>query len=105
MPYTGDRYCSDCFEERKNKASNYTYENIFDDHPIRTFGISLIPFIGLGVNIGTMIKYPNGDCDHLYIEGRHEKWSRNSKDSNNMKKCDNCSQFVTYYHQLENWES
>ena len=28
MPYTGDKFCCDCFDKRKSSASNYHYENI-----------------------------------------------------------------------------
>ena len=103
MPYRGDKYCNDCFTKRKNNASDYNTEDIFE----KNWGLYLVPFIGQGLLVGRGLKsiiYPGGIVYHVYTNGRHEKWSSNSKDSYNKQKCDDCSNYVCSYYQLEDYE-
>ena len=101
MPYKDDKYCENCFNTRKNKASNYNVEDFLSDN----WGLNFLPIIGIfGARGIKTIVFPDGLIYHVYIEGRHEKWSKNNKNSNNLKKCDNCSSFVSTYYQLENYE-
>ena len=103
MPYTGDKYCDNCFDKRKNEASDYNIEDIFD----KNWGLYFVPFVGLGLLAGRGVKsiiYPEGLIYHVYADGRHEKWSKNKKDSYNKQKCNNCSNFVESYYQLENYD-
>ena len=85
----------------KKKASNYNEEDFLDEN----WGLTILPIVGLfGIKGIKTIIYPDGCVYHVYTEGYHEKWSRNNKNSNNLKKCDNCSKFVSTYYQLENYD-
>ena len=103
MPYIGDKFCCDCFDKRKSSASKYHYENIFK----RNWGLYFIPVVRDALLISNGIKcldFPGGNIYHVYIRGRHEKWSKNEKGANNMQKCDECSNFVSNYYKLEEYE-
>ncbi len=103
MPYTGDKFCCDCFDKRKHSASNYHCENIFK----RNWGLYFIPGVREGLLIANGIKsfnFPGGYVYHVYISGKHEKWSKNEKGGNNMQKCDECRNIVQNYYQLEAYE-
>ena len=102
MPYTGDKYCDNCFNTRKNKASDYNTEDIFE----KNWGLYFIPGIGQGLLVGRGIKsiiYPDGLVYHVYTDGRHEKWSKHNKDCYNKEKCDSCNNYVELYYQLRDY--
>ena len=103
MPYIGDKYCENCFSERKSNAKDYDTEDIFE----KNWGVYFVPVVGLALLAGRGIKsattYPGGLIYHVYTDGRHEKWSNNNKDCYNKQKCDNCCNFVEQYYRLEDF--
>ena len=103
MPYIGDKYCVNCFSQRKSNAKDYNTENIYK----KNSGLYLIPYVGLGLLAARAIKaattYHGGIIYHVYTDGRHEKWSNNNKDIYNKQKCNKCYNFVEKYYQLEDY--
>lgn len=100
----GDKFCNVCFNNRKKSASNYHEENLLK----KNWGLYFIPiagpYIAIGKGIQSTVLYPGGNIYHVYIQGRHEKWSKHNKDSSNLQKCENCNKFVCSYYQLRNYE-
>ena len=100
MPRTGDKYCENCFGKRKGIAqSSFT-----EDFENKDWGLYLIPVVGLITLVGKKLKYPNGYRYHLYVNGYHERWSKNFRDSYEKQKCYSCGYYDTVYYELESWD-
>ena len=100
MSFSGDKYCESCFENRKkNSQSSYVEEYINTD-----WGLYLIPVVNLITLAGKLLKYPNGYRYHLYIDGYHERWSKNFREKSDKQRCYNCGYYDTVYFELESWE-
>ena len=97
---TGDRYCSSCFGNRQNQASK-TYDENYGD---KYWGLYLIPIIGQITLIGKYNKYPGGTRYHVYINSRHERWSRHERSQDDLQYCRQCRGFASIYYELESWE-
>ena len=72
----------------------------------KNWGFYFVPVIGVGLLAGRGVKsiiYPEGLVYHIYTEGRHEKWSKHSKDCYNKEKCDSCNNYVELYYQLRDY--
>ena len=100
MPSTGDKYCESCFGKRKGSAQS-TYTEDFEN---KDWGLYLIPVVGLLTLVGKKLKYPNGYRYHLYVDGCHERWSKNFRDSYAKQKCYICGLYDTIYYELESWD-
>ena len=100
MPSTGDKYCESCFGKRKGSAQS-TYTEDFEN---KDWGLYLIPVVGLLTLVGKKLKYPNGYRYHLYVDGCHERWSKNFRDSYDKQKCYICGLYDTIYYELESWD-
>ena len=96
-----DKLCNSCFRKRSKKASDSYSENLF----ISNFSLFLIPIINsfiMAKIAAEKLLYPDGYAYHLYINGIHEKWSKNKIDDNKlMKKCDECKKYHHIYFHLE----
>lgn len=100
MPSTGDKYCESCFGKRKGSAQS-TFTEDFEN---KDWGLYLIPVVGLLTLVGKKLKYPNGYRYHLYVDGCHERWSKNFRDSYEKQKCYICGLYDTTYYELESWD-
>ena len=96
----GDRFCSSCFRQRENDASRTYHE----DYNLAYWGFYVIPIIGQIIQLGKNIKYPGGIRYHVYVNNRHERWSRHTTDEVNLQKCDNCNGWDEVYYELESYE-
>ena len=96
----GDRFCNSCFAQRENNASR-TYHEHYD---LAYWGFYTIPILGPFIALGKYIKYPGGIRYHVYINRRHERWSRHTTDEVNLQKCDNCHGWDDVYYELESYE-
>ena len=94
------RNCKSCFEKRQKNASKTEHEEILATN----WGLYLVPIVNVAFWANKGVKhiiYPDGYIYHVYINGYHEKWSKHSKSSYDMKKCDECSRFESDYYELE----
>ena len=100
MSYKVDKLCDSCFFKRKDKASNAYAEHILS----KNLGLFTIPIINsfiMAKRVVERIMYPDGYVYHVYINGCHEKWSKNKIGDNKPKKCDNCKKLNDIYYHLE----
>ena len=98
--YTGDKLCDSCFQNRKNSASSYEHQDLFE----KNFGLYFIPFFGLGLWATRFKKTVIDDCGsvyHVYINGRHEIWHENRTGDYDKQKCEKCNDFFTYFYELD----
>ena len=92
----GDKLCCSCFGLRENRATKIKTEHIMTNN----YGLYLIPIVSTALfasRIHKCTKYPDGNVYHIYIDGYHEQWSKNSKSG----RCANCNIFNDKYYQLE----
>ena len=95
----GDKLCCSCFGLRENRATKIKTENIMTNN----FGLYLIPIVSTALFASRVVKcnkYPDGNVYHIYLDGWHEQWSKNSKSG----QCTNCNKFNNIYYQLESSE-
>ena len=97
--YEGDYLCESCYIERENNSSKHYNDNFLDSN----IGYNFIPGVFF-VKLLKTIKYSDGNVYHIYIYGRHEKWSGHNNNEYNMKKCKKCSNFDKNFYKLESYE-
>ena len=97
--YEKDIICQNCFDEREKNASNTYCDNFLDSN----IPLNFIPGFFF-IKLAKTIKYSDGCVHHVYIHGRHEKWSGHNNDEYNMKKCKLCFNFNQHFYKLESYE-
>ncbi len=101
MPHKFDNLCNSCFCKREKCATNTYIENILT----KNWELFLTPIINsfiMAMRIAQSILYPDGYVYHVYINGIHEKWSKNKiVDENKPNKCDKCHKYNNIYYHLE----
>ena len=102
----GDKYCNNCFNEREKSASKVAHE--ISQHFLKKiapfpfsfpFPFLFVPLIPLGIGLNYML--PDRYIYHVYINGNHEKWTKNVTNNYNLQKCKKCSEFSSIFYQLE----
>ena len=101
MPHKFDNLCNSCFCKREKCATNTYIENILT----KNWELFLTPIINsfiMAMRIAQSILYPDGYVYHVYINGIHEKWSKDKiVDENKPNKCDKCHKYNNIYYHLE----
>ena len=96
----GEKLCVSCFQHRQNCAQTTHNEHVLT----KNWGLYLIPVISQLTTISKAakrVKYPDGYDYHVYINGRHEEWSKHKRGIDDLKKCSECNLFHDTYYQLE----
>ena len=96
--YEKDILCERCFDEREKNASKTYTDNFLDSN----IALNFTPIFF--IRLARTIKYSDGCVHHVYIHGRHEKWSGHRNNEDDMKKCKLCLEFNCHFYRLESYE-